>query len=217
MNRTFVKICGITCIEDARAAVDAGADALGFVFHPPSPRVVDIDVAAAIVAALGPFVTTVALFVDADEIRVTEVLAATGIQLPQFHGDEPPDYCARFGRPYIKAIRMAPGLEAAMVAARYPDAAACLFDAWHPALAGGTGDVFDWSRLPSAVARPLILAGGLTPGNVAQAVRAVRPYAVDVSSGVEVSPGQKDADLIRAFLAAVRTSDGNPHRGRPIH
>jgi phosphoribosylanthranilate isomerase len=204
MTKTFVKICGITRLEDAQAAVAAGADALGFVFHPPSPRALGIDRAAAIVTALGPFVTTVALFVDAEPDWVAEVLAATGIQLPQFHGGELPAYCAAFRRPYIKAIRMAPGLDPVAAAAPYTDAAACLFDAWDPDRAGGTGATFDWARLPRALAQPLILAGGLTPDNVAAAVRAVRPYAVDVSSGVETSPGCKDDRLIRALLAAVR-------------
>jgi len=206
VTRTFVKICGITCLEDARLAVAAGADALGFVFHPPSPRAVAVDAAAAIVAALGPFVTSVALFVDADPQRVGAVLAATGIRLAQFHGSESPDYCAAFGRPYIKAIRMAPDLDPTAAAQRYPDAAAWLFDAWNPALAGGTGTAFDWSRLPAAPARPLILAGGLTAANVGEAIRRVRPYAVDVSSGVESTPGRKDPERLRAFLAAVRAA-----------
>lgn len=206
MTRTFVKICGITCIEDARLAVAAGADALGFVFHPASPRAVAVDAAAAIVAAVGPFVTSVALFVDAAPQRVGAVLAATGIQLAQFHGSESPDYCAAFGRPYIKAIRMAPDLDPSAAAQRYPDAAAWLFDAWDPALAGGTGTAFDWSRLPAAPARPLILAGGLTAANVGEAIRRARPYAVDVSSGVESTPGRKDPERLRAFLAAVRAA-----------
>lgn len=206
MTRTLVKICGITCLEDARLAVAVGADALGFVFHPPSPRAVSVDTAAAIAAALGPFVTTLALFVDADPDRVAEVMAATGIHLAQFHGEESPDYCAAFRRPYIKAIRMAPGLDPRTAAERYPGAAACLFDAWDPALAGGTGTAFDWSRLPGSLARPLILAGGLTAANVGEAIRRVRPYAVDVSSGVESAPGRKDPALLRAFLTAVQAA-----------
>lgn len=204
MTKTFVKICGITRLEDAQAAVAAGADALGFVFHPPSPRALGIDRAAAITAALGPFVTTVALFVDAEPDWVAGVLAATGIHLAQFHGQETPEYCAAFRRPYIKAIRMAPGLDPVAAAARYAGAAACLFDTWDPDRPGGTGMTFDWARLPRALARPLVLAGGLTPENVATAVRSVRPYAVDVSSGVETGPGCKDERLIRALLAAVR-------------
>lgn len=206
MTKTFVKICGITRLEDARAALAAGADALGFVFHPSSPRALGIDRAAAITAALGPFVTTVALFVDAEPSWVEEVLAVTGIHLPQFHGGETPEYCAAFRRPYIKAIRMAPGLDPVAAAAPYTGAAAWLFDAWDPDRAGGTGTTFDWTRLPGALARPLILAGGLTPENVDAAVRAVRPYAVDVSSGVEAGPGRKDDRRIRALLAAVRSA-----------
>lgn len=206
MTGTFIKVCGITRIADAEAAVAAGVDALGLVFHPASPRVVSVAQAAAIAAAVGPFVTTVALFVNATIARVEAVLAATGIHLAQFHGDETPEYCRSFRRPYIKAIRMAPGLDAAAAAARYPDAAACLFDAWHPRLAGGTGDVFDWSRLPDIAPQPLILAGGLTVANVAAAVRGRRPYAVDVSSGVESAPGQKDARRIAEFVAAVRSA-----------
>ena len=206
MTRTFIKVCGITRIADAEAAVAAGADALGLVFHRASPRAVTIAQAAEVSAAVGPFVSTVALFVNAAPVYVEEVLAATGIHLAQFHGDETPEYCRSFRRPYIKAIRMAPGLDAAAMAARYGDAAACLFDAWHPQLAGGTGDVFDWSRLLSCTgSRPMILAGGLTAANVATAVRTLRPYAVDVSSGVESAPGLKDARLIAEFVAAVRS------------
>lgn len=206
MTRTFIKVCGITRIADAEAAVAAGVDALGFVFHPASPRAVTVAQAAAIAAAVGPFVTTVALFVNAPAAQVEAVLAATGIHLAQFHGDETPEYCRSFRRPYIKAIRMAPGLDAAAAAARHGDAAACLFDAWHPRLAGGTGDVFDWSQLPDITPRPLILAGGLTAANVTAAVHCLRPYAVDVSSGVESAPGQKDARRIAEFVAAVRSA-----------
>ena len=206
MTRTFIKVCGITRIADAEAAVAAGADALGLVFHRASPRAVTIAQAAELSAAVGPFVSTVALFVNAAPVYVEEVLAATGIHLAQFHGDETPEYCRSFRRPYIKAIRMAPGLDAAAIAARYGDAAACLFDAWHPRLAGGTGDVFDWSRLPPTGSRPMILAGGLTAANVATAVRSLHPYAVDVSTGVESAPGHKDARLIAEFVAAVRSA-----------
>jgi phosphoribosylanthranilate isomerase len=199
-----VKICGITRESDAQAAADAGADAVGLVFHPASPRCVSMEMAALIVQTLGPFVTTVALFVDAEPDRVREVLARTGVHLLQLHGNETPGYCAQFGVPYIKALRMAPGLDPAAAAADYPDAAGLLFDAWDPVVAGGTGASFDWSRLPALCQRPLILAGGLAPGNVAVAVRQVRPYAVDVSSGVEIAPGIKDPRLIRAFVAAAR-------------
>ena len=201
---TRVKICGITREADAQAAADAGADAVGLVFHPASPRCVSLAMAASIVRMLGPFVTTVGLFVDAAPDRVREVLARTGIHLLQLHGNETPDYCAQFGVPYIKALRMAPGLDPVAAAAGYPAAAGLLFDAWDPLVAGGTGASFDWSRLPALRQRPLILAGGLAPANVAEAVRQVRPYAVDVSSGVEVVPGIKDPRLIRDFIAAAK-------------
>lgn len=201
-----VKICGITRESDAQVAADAGADAVGLVFHPASPRCVSIAMAASIVRMLGPFVTTVGLFVDAAPARVREVLARTGVHLLQLHGSETPDYCAQFGVPYIKALRMAPGLDPAAAAANYPTAAGLLFDAWDPLVAGGTGARFDWSRLPAPRDRPLILAGGLDPANVAEAVRQVRPYAVDVSSGVEVAPGIKDPQLLRDFIAAAKAA-----------
>ncbi|MGB5096313.1 MAG: phosphoribosylanthranilate isomerase [Porticoccaceae bacterium] len=201
-----VKICGITREADAQAAADAGADAIGLVFHPASPRCVSLALAASIARIVGPFVTTVGLFVDAAPDRVREVLACTGIHLLQLHGNETPAYCAQFGVPFIKALRMAPGLDPAAAAANYPAAAGLLFDAWDPLVAGGTGVGFDWSRLPAQRGLPLILAGGLDPTNVAEAVRQVRPYAVDVSSGVEVSPGIKDPRLIRAFIAAAKSA-----------
>lgn len=201
-----VKICGITREADAQAAADAGTDAIGLVFHPASPRCVSLALAASIVRIVGPFVTTVGLFVDAAPDRVREVLACTGIHLLQLHGNETPAYCAQFGVPFIKALRMAPGLDPAVAAANYPAAAGLLFDAWDPVVAGGTGAGFDWSRLPAQRGLPLILAGGLDPTNVAEAVRQVRPYAVDVSSGVEVSPGIKDPRLIRAFIAAAKSA-----------
>ena len=201
-----VKICGITREADAQAAAAAGADDIGLVFHPASPRCVSLALAASIARIVGPFVTTVGLFVDAAPDRVREVLACTGIHLLQLHGNETPAYCAQFGVPFIKALRMAPGLDPAAAAANYPAAAGLLFDAWDPLVAGGTGVGFDWSRLPAQRGLPLILAGGLDPTNVAEAVRQVRPYAVDVSSGVEVSPGIKDPRLIRAFIAAAKSA-----------
>ncbi|MFP5414198.1 MAG: phosphoribosylanthranilate isomerase [Gammaproteobacteria bacterium] len=203
---TRIKICGITREADAQAAADAGADAIGLVFHPASPRCVSLAMAASIVRIVGPFVTTVGLFVDAAPERVREVLADTGVHLLQLHGSETPDYCAQFGVPYIKALRMAPGLDAAAASASYPAAAGLLFDAWDPLVAGGTGAGFDWSRLPALGQRPLILAGGLAPANVAAAVRQVRPYAVDVSSGVETAPGIKDSRLMRDFIVAAKAA-----------
>lgn len=199
-----VKICGITRPEDARAAAAAGADAIGLVFHPASPRAVSVAQACAILEALPPFVTSVGLFVDAVPETVAGVLARCPLDLLQFHGDEAPAYCGAFGRPYIKAIRMRGPLDLEAVALTYADARGLLLDAYAPAAAGGTGLTFDWSLIPGGLARPLVLAGGLHPGNVAEAVRRVRPYALDVSSGVEAAPGIKDAALIQAFVANAR-------------
>ncbi len=198
--RTRVKICGITRVEDALAAAAAGADAIGLVFAEASPRCVSADQARTIAAALPPFVTVVGLFVDAPAARIRELLGRVPLDLLQFHGRETPDQCRGFGRPYIKAIAMQDGVDAADVARRYAGAAGLLFDAFDPQLAGGSGQVFDWARVPYDLDRPVILAGGLTPDNVAAAVRAVRPYAVDVSTGVEQSKGIKDAAKIAAFI-----------------
>ncbi len=197
--RTRVKICGITRVEDGLAAAAAGADAIGLVFA-ESPRRVTADQAGAIVAALPPFLKVVGLFVDAPAATVREVLGRVPLDLLQFHGRETPDQCRGFGRPYIKALAMQDGVDVADVASRYADAAGLLLDAFHPQLAGGSGRGFDWARVPRDLGRPVILAGGLTPENVAAAVRTVRPYAVDVSSGVESSKGIKDAAKIAAFI-----------------
>jgi phosphoribosylanthranilate isomerase len=198
--RTRVKICGITRVEDALAATAAGADAIGLIFAEASPRCVSADQARAIVAALPPFVTVVGLFVDAPAARIREVLGQVPLDLLQFHGRETPEDCRKFGRPYIKTIHIREDVDVAGTARRYPDAAGILFDAFHPQLAGGSGTRFDWTRVPRDLDRPVILAGGLTPENVAEAVRTVRPYAVDVSSGVESSKGIKDAASIAAFI-----------------
>lgn len=209
--RVRVKICGITRLEDALAAVAAGADALGFVFYRPSPRHIEPAAAAAIVRALPPFVTTVGLFVDAGEDEVRAVLDTVPLALLQFHGDESDAFCARFGRPWIKALPVQAGSDVAALIAQHPGACGVLLDAWHPRLKGGTGARFDWTLFPKGSGKPLVLAGGLAPGNVAEAVRATSPYAVDVSGGVEaVAPdgsarkGIKDAGLIKAFIDAVR-------------
>ncbi len=204
--RTRVKICGITRPADALAAAAAGADAIGLVFVPASPRRVDTEQAQAIVRVLPPFVTVVGLFADADPAQIEAVLARVRIDLIQFHGDEPPERCRRFLRPYIKAIRMRPEIDVRAAAARYEDAAGILLDSYVPGTPGGTGRGFAWDRVPRDLAKPLILAGGLHPGNVAEAIAWVRPYAVDVSSGVEASPGVKDPDKIAAFLEAVRAT-----------
>lgn len=199
---TRVKICGITRVEDGLAAAAAGADAIGLVFA-ASPRRVTADQACAIVAALPPFLKVVGLFVDAPAASVREVLGRVPLDLLQFHGRETPDDCRIFGRPYIKAISMRDDVDVVGVASRYADAAGLLFDGFHPQLAGGSGQVFDWTRIPRDLDRPVILAGGLTPENVARAIQAARPYAVDVSSGVERDKGIKDAAKIAAFIRHV--------------
>ncbi len=198
------KICGITRIEDALAAVDAGADAIGLVFYPRSPRVVSVQQARAIIAALPPFVTTVGLFVDASRCELGEILDAVPLDLLQFHGDESADACDGYHRPFIKALRVKPGDDIAALAAHYPKASGILLDTYVAGVPGGTGEAFDWSLIPRELPKPLILAGGLTPDNVADAVRKVRPYAVDVSGGVESSKGIKDAQRIHAFIDAVK-------------
>jgi len=204
--KTKVKICGITCLEDAQAAVAAGADAIGLVFYPPSSRYVTPSVAAQIVAGLGPFVTTVGLFVNEDEALVKEILALTDMQLLQFHGDESEQYCRQFERPYIKALRMSPDLDPSKAMAAYPGACGYLFDAWQPDKFGGTGATFDWQRIVGLAGDNLILAGGLNPDNVDAAIEAVKPYAVDVSGGVELSPGKKDHRALKAFITAAKRS-----------
>lgn len=205
-SRVRVKICGITRLDDALAAVAAGADALGFVFHPASPRAVTPEQAAAIVAGLPPFVTTVGLFVDAPEQRIRQTLAAVPLDCLQFHGDEPESACVIYDRPWIKALRVQPRQDINALMALWPQAAGILLDAYHPNQHGGTGLQFDWALVPKQSARPIILAGGLTPENVADAITQTRPYAVDVSGGVEAAKGVKDAVKIQAFLAGVRST-----------
>ena len=200
-----IKICGLTRIEDLHAAVDAGADAIGLVFYPPSPRFIDLPQAAELARAVPPLVTIVGLFVNADPVVVEETLAALPIHLLQFHGDEDERYCRQFDRPYIKAVRVKPGVDLVQCAAAYPSAQAILLDAFVDGFGGG-GKIFDWALIPSALRTPIILSGGLDAGNVAEAISRVRPAAVDVSSGVEVSRGIKDAAKIRAFIAAVRAA-----------
>ncbi len=202
-GRVRVKYCGITRAQDAARAAALGVDAIGLVFHPPSPRRVDLDAARRVAAALPPFVTTVGLFVDAPRAEVEEVLAAVPLDLLQFHGEEPPEYCRGFGRPYVKAVRMRPGVDLHRVAARYAEAAALLLDTYRRDLPGGTGESFDWERVPGDLPLPVILAGGLKPGNVAEAIRRVRPYAVDVSGGIEREPGVKDPERMAAFMQEV--------------
>ncbi len=198
-----VKICGITRLEDAQAAIAAGADALGFVFYSPSPRYISPEQAALIIRQLPPFVTTVGLVVNPSTEEVRELLRLLPLGLLQFHGEESEAFCGSFGHPWIKAIAVKPGQDVLAEIAAYPGAAGILLDAWHPDLKGGTGQTFDWKSFPEKVEKPLILAGGLTPDNVARAIQETRPYAVDVSGGVEVSKGIKSASLIDAFIAAV--------------
>jgi phosphoribosylanthranilate isomerase len=198
-----IKICGLTRVEDVRVAVDAGADAIGLVFYPPSPRHVSIQVAATLASAVPPLVTIVGLFVNADPVFVRETLAAVPIHLLQFHGDEDESYCRQFDRPYMKAARVKPGMDLVQYAAAFPSAQAILLDAFVDGYGGG-GKVFDWSLVPPVLGKPLVLSGGLDAGNVGEAIHRLRPAAVDVSSGVEATKGIKDAEKIRAFVAAVR-------------
>jgi phosphoribosylanthranilate isomerase len=203
--RTRVKICGITRPEDAIAAAHAGADAIGLVFYSPSPRAVGLERARIIMQALPPFVAAVGLFVNPAPEEVRVVLASLPIGLLQFHGDETPEQCRAYGRPYLKAIAMKEGVDLTACARRYPDAAGLLLDSYHPDRRGGTGEPFDWTRVPVGLAQPVILAGGLTPANVAAAIAQVRPYGVDVSSGVESAKGIKDAAQVAAFMRGVES------------
>ncbi|MBB2495022.1 phosphoribosylanthranilate isomerase [Aquipseudomonas ullengensis] len=198
------KICGITRVEDALAAVAAGADAIGLVFYAKSPRAVSVAQAQQIIAALPPFVTTVGLFVDIARVELQQLLADVPLDLLQFHGDESLEQCEGYGRPYIKALRVKPGDDLLALMAEFPSASGILLDTYVEGVPGGTGLAFDWSLVPQDLPKPVILAGGLTPENVAAAIAAVKPYAVDVSGGVEVSKGIKDADKVRAFIREVR-------------
>jgi phosphoribosylanthranilate isomerase len=204
---TAVKICGITRPEDALAAARAGAHAIGLVFYAKSPRHVTPTRAAEIIRVLPPFITTVGLFVDATVEEVRGVLAQVPVGLLQFHGDEPPAFCRQFRLPYIKAVRVRPGVDLLQYARDYHDAKALLLDAYVEGLHGGSGAAFDWSLIPRGLPLPVILSGGLTPENVVDAVRSVRPDAVDVSSGVESAKGIKDAQKIAAFIKGVRSGD----------
>jgi phosphoribosylanthranilate isomerase len=204
---TAVKICGITRAEDALAAARAGAHAIGLVFYAKSPRHVTPARAAEIIRVLPPFITTVGLFVDASAEEVRAALALAPVGLLQFHGDEPPAFCRQFGVPYIKAVRVRPGTDLLQYARDYHDAKALLLDAYVEGLHGGSGAAFDWSLIPRGLPLPVILSGGLTPENVMNAVRSVRPSAVDVSSGVESAKGIKDAQKIAAFIGGVRSGD----------
>ena len=237
MSRTRIKVCGITREEDLRAAVAAGVDAVGFVFYPKSPRLVSAARARALIDLLPPFVTAVGLFVNEDAAAVQRIASESGLQLLQFHGDETPEYCAQFGvpagalagklastsistsigaqtgaqgtLPYIKAARMTPQLDLIKFRDQFKDARGILLDAFVEGYGGG-GEVFDWSLIPVQAAGQdarFVVSGGLRPSNVGGAIKALRPYGVDVSSGVEVAKGIKDAALISQFVSAVRAAD----------
>lgn len=215
--RVRSKICGITRVEDALAAVEAGADAIGLVFYAKSSRAVSVEQAAEIVQALPPFVTSVGLFVNMPREQLLAVLQQVPLDLLQFHGDESPAECEGYGRPYIKALRVRPGENVAAAMAPYAGARGILLDTFVEGVPGGTGAAFDWSLVPQGVARPIILAGGLEAHNVAAAIRQVRPYAVDVSGGVEASKGIKDAGKIRAFVKSVRDAQCDGDQGGAVN
>ena len=198
-----IKFCGITRADDAIVAANLGVDAIGFVFYAPSPRYIELEQAAAIACQLPPFVCKVGLFVNAQPVTVEQTCAAVGLDVVQYHGDETPEQCANAPRPWIKAIRVRPELDLAQECARYSAASAWLFDSYDDTLYGGSGKSFDWQLLPHEYRRPIILAGGLTPDNVGQAIRATAPYAVDVSGGIEAAKGIKDHDKMRKFIAEV--------------
>ena len=204
-GRTRIKFCGFTRHEDVAQAVALGVDALGFVMWPKSARGIDPDALAALAAPVPAFVTRVGLFVNPDVALVEACLPH--LDLIQFHGDEPADFCAQFDRPWIKALRMRDDLDLHQAAQQYAAAQALLLDAYRPGVPGGTGETFDWSRIPAALQKPVILAGGLTVENIAAAVAQVAPYAVDVSGGIEAAPGQKDALRMADFVAQVGRAD----------
>ena len=201
--RTRVKICGITRVEDALCAVQYGADAIGLVFYPPSPRNVNMAQAIEIVNKVPAFVSVVGLFVNADKDHINTVLSNVRLDMLQFHGDESPSECAEFGLPYIKAIRVKPDTNLLQCAQDFNQAKALLLDTYTEGVAGGTGQVFDWDLIPKNLTKPFILAGGLNAHNVAKAIEQVKPYAVDVSGGVEAAKGIKDAAKITAFMQQV--------------
>ncbi|MDD5240157.1 MAG: phosphoribosylanthranilate isomerase [Sulfuricella sp.] len=203
---TRVKICGITRSEDALACAHAGADAIGLVFYPPSPRYVSVAQAKLVARALPPFITTVGLFVNPTAAEVEAVLRELRPDVLQFHGDEPPEFCASFGVPYLKAVRVKAGVDLVQYAFRYRDAQGLLLDAYVEGTPGGTGQAFDWRLIPAELPLPVVLSGGLEPANVAAAIRQVKPWAVDVSSGVEAAKGIKDAAKVAAFMEGVRSA-----------
>jgi phosphoribosylanthranilate isomerase len=207
VTHTRIKICGITTTADAGAAVAAGADAVGLVFYPRSPRAVTLAQAAQIVRAIPPFVSVVALFVDEPADNVRRIVDSLPINLIQFHGEESGEFCEQFHRPWIKALRVQPGVDLPARCATYAAARGILLDSWQEGVPGGTGRPFDWDLARLQLPLPLVLAGGLHECNVGEAIALLRPAAVDVSGGVEQSPGCKDAGKIKRFIAAVRAAD----------
>ena len=205
--RTRVKICGFTQVDEVVIAAKLGVDAIGLVFYPLSPRYVSIEQAKKIVKALPAFVTVVALFVDEKESYIKQVINSVSIDCIQFHGDETPDECRVYNKPYMKAIRMKPDVNVLEIANQYHDASALLLDAYHPGIKGGSGSQFDWDLIPKDCSKPIILAGGLQVDNVKQAIQSVRPYALDVSSGVEKTKGFKDVAKMAAFIQAINEGD----------
>jgi phosphoribosylanthranilate isomerase len=199
-----VKICGITNLEDALMACSHGADALGFVFYEKSPRYVSSEVANSIVSQLPPFVTPVALFVDADGTLINSVISGSSRWIIQFHGSESESECFSYQRPYMKALRVQKGDDVTALVNQYPSASAMLLDAYKAGVPGGTGEVFDWSLIPDNLSKPIVLAGGLTPSNVEQAIKQVKPYAVDVSGGVELSKGIKSEPKVQEFISGAK-------------
>lgn len=206
MTAPRIKICGITRVEDALAAAQLGAHAIGLVFFAGSPRAVTPQQARDIIAALPPFVVPVGLFVNADVQAVRATIAAAPVQLLQFHGDETPHYCAGFGLPYLRAVRVRPGVDLLQYAREFHAARGLLLDAYVDGVHGGTGATFDWSLIPRDLPVPVVLSGGLHAENVTEAVRRVRPWAVDVSSGVESAKGIKDVRKMAAFMTGVRNA-----------
>lgn len=206
-RRTRIKFCGLTRPMDVTAAVDHGADALGLVFYPPSSRAIDVAIARELIRLVPPFVTTTGLLVNPSADTVRDLLTAVPLDLLQFHGDEDDAFCASFGKPFIKAVRVKPDADLESLLGQWPSARGLLLDAWHPEQPGGTGLTFDWQKIPLRWRDRIILAGGLTSANVADAIRTIRPYGVDVSGGIEARKGEKDSALMAAFAAAVQHED----------
>ena len=198
--RTRTKNCGITRLEDAKASVHAGCDALGFVFYKESPRYIALDAFKVIVKELPPFVTKAGLFVNDDPAEIEEAIQSGLVNVLQFHGDETPDFCRQFNFPYIKAVAVSSSVDLIQYAKDFHDAEALLLDAYHEHLKGGTGQTFDWNLIPQSLSKPIVLAGGLNVDNVKEAIKKVKPYAVDVSGGVEESKGIKNSLKIQAFI-----------------